>query len=85
MIKKTPSKKTLPPRSDGSTAPPRRLATVREACSYGHFSHTKAYDYIRDGRIKAYKRDTRTLIDLDTIDSMNAALPMIDPRGKKEG
>jgi hypothetical protein len=81
MIKKNPSTKPLPQRDDGSSAPPMRLATVREACAYGRFSHTKAYDYIAEGRIDAYKRDSRTLIDLDSIDAMHAkVLTKIEPK-----
>jgi hypothetical protein len=72
MIKKNPTTKPLPQRNDGSTAPPQRLGTVREACTYGRFSHTKCYDYIAHGRIDAYKRDSRTFIDLDSIDRMHA-------------
>jgi hypothetical protein len=83
MIKKNASTKPLPQRDDGSSAPPQRLATVREACMYGRFSHTKCYDYIKLGRINAYKRDSRTFIDLDSIDAMHAAvLTKIEPKEK---
>jgi len=81
MIKKNPSPKPLPLRDDGSSAPPQRLGTVREACAYGRFSHTKCYDYIGMGRIVAYKRDGRTFIDLDSIDAMHAkVLTKIEPK-----
>jgi hypothetical protein len=85
MIAKNPppTPKPLPTRADGSSAPPQRLGTVREACAYGRFSHTKIYDYINAGRIIAYKRDTRTMIDLDSIDAMNAAMPKVVPRKVK--
>ena len=53
----------------------RRLATIKEACRYGKFSHTKCYELISAKRIKAYKFDTRTLVDLDSIDTMFASLP----------
>jgi hypothetical protein len=82
MIKKTPSAKPLPARNDGSSAPKQRLGTVREACAYGRFSHTKCYDYIGAGQIDAYKRGNRTLIDLDSIDAMHAAMPKIAPKEK---
>lgn len=83
MISKNP-KKTFPPqKQDGDAEQPMRLATVREACQYGHFSHTKCYDYINDGRIDAYKRDSRTMIDLNSIDKMNAAMPKIAPKPPK--
>lgn len=81
MIGKNESAKPLPQRNDGSTAPPMRLGTVREACTYGRFSHTKCYDYIQAGRIDAYKRDNRTFVDLDSIDAMHAAvLTKINPK-----
>ncbi|WP_245476747.1 helix-turn-helix domain-containing protein [Bradyrhizobium sp. Leo170] len=53
----------------------RRLATIKEACRYGRFSHTKCYELINAKRIRAYKFDTRTLVDLDSIDAMFASLP----------
>jgi hypothetical protein len=85
MIAKNPSQnsKPLPTRADGSSAPPQRLGTVREACAYGRFSHTKCYDYINAGRIDAFKRDNRTFIDLDSIDAMHAAvLTKVVPKEK---
>jgi len=57
----------------------RRLATVKEACTYGRFSHTKCYSLINAGRIKAFKFDTQTRVDLDSIDEMYAALPPVTP------
>ncbi|MGY3344851.1 MULTISPECIES: helix-turn-helix domain-containing protein [unclassified Bradyrhizobium] len=80
MIKKNASPKPFPPRADGTSAPALRLATPREACAYGHFSHTKLYDYINEGKVDAYKRDRSTMIDLDSIDRMHAALPKIEPK-----
>lgn len=82
MIKKNASPKPFPPRADGTSAPALRLATPREACAYGRFSHTKLYDYINEGRVDAYKRDNRTFIDLDSIDRMHAALPKIEPSSR---
>jgi hypothetical protein len=83
MIKKNPSIKPLPQRDDGSSAPPMRLGTPREACAYGRLSHTKLYDRINAGDIDAYKRDSRTFIDLDSIDKMHAkVLTKITPKEK---
>lgn len=81
MIKKNLSNKPLPARADGSSSPTMRLATVREACAYGRFGHTKCYDYINAGKIAAYKRGRRTMIDLDSIDAFNASLQRIEPKG----
>jgi hypothetical protein len=58
-------------------APHRRcgLGTPREASeasSYGRFSHAKLYEPINAGRIE--QRDSRTFIDLDSIDVMYAAV-----------
>jgi hypothetical protein len=80
MIDKKPSNKPLPAREDGTSRPAMRLATVREACQYGRFSHTKCYDYINEGKIDAYKRDRQTLVDLDSIDRFNATLERIRPK-----
>lgn len=80
MIKKNSSNKPLPPRKDGTSAPPKRLATVREACAYGRFGHTKCYDLINGGEITAYKRGRQTMIDLDSVDAMHASLERIEPK-----
>ncbi len=80
MIPKNPKNKPLPARPDGTVAPPKRLATARQACDYGNFGHTLLYDLINAGRIDAYKRGRQTLIDLDSIDRMHAAMPRIAPR-----
>jgi excisionase family DNA binding protein len=63
----------------------RRLVTVKEACRYGRFGVTKCYALINEGRIDAYKFDTRTLIDLDSVDAMQALLKKITPRSKPRG
>src|SRR2546423_1530944 len=54
---------------------PQRLVTVREACRYGGFSHTKCYQLLNAGPIDAYKRDGRTLIDPGTGDYFKRAGP----------
>lgn len=82
MIPKNPSNKPLPAREDGTSAPAIRLATVREACTYGRFSHTKCYDFINKGLIVAYKRGRRTMVDLDSIDAFNASLQRIPPKSQ---
>jgi hypothetical protein len=86
MIKKKPRpEKSLPPRAGGTTVPPFRLGTPREACTYGRFSHTTLYDFINEGKVDAYKRGKSTLVDLDSIDRMHAALPKIRPKTKPQG
>lgn len=74
-------------RNDGQPAaeaspvhtPRRRLSEVKDACKYGVFGVTKCYELIREGRIRAYKFDHKTLIDLDSIDELHAAMPPIRP------
>jgi hypothetical protein len=61
-------------------SPLRRLATVKEACAHGKIGETELYDYLHDGTIKAYKRRTSTLVDLNTIDTFYASLPPFVPR-----
>jgi hypothetical protein len=56
--------------TEQATAP--RLATVKEACAYAKMGHTKLYEKINARAIVAYKRDRKTLVDLDSIDAMNA-------------
>jgi excisionase family DNA binding protein len=63
----------------GSSPPLRRLATVKEACAYGKIGETQLYAYLHDGTIKAYKRRTSTLVDLNTIDTFYASLPPFVP------
>ena len=51
---------------------PHRLATVKEACAYAKLGRTKLYEKINADAIVAYRREGKTLIDLDSIDAMNA-------------
>ena len=60
---------------DSQPTPARRLASVKVGCQYGGFGRTKCYELIKDGRIKAYKFDTRTLLDLNSIDELHRTLP----------
>lgn len=63
---------------------PRRLATVKEACDYGNFSRTFLYRRLGDQTIQAYKRGSRTMIDLNSIDSMNESLQPWTPRDSQK-
>lgn len=49
-----------------------RLATVKEACAYAKMSRSRLYEKINEGVIIAFKRDSKTLVDLDSIDAMHA-------------
>jgi excisionase family DNA binding protein len=57
--------------------PRRRLTSVKSACIYGCFARTKCYRLISAGHIRAYKFGSRTLIDLNSIDELHEALPLI--------
>jgi hypothetical protein len=57
--------------SDTLEIRPRRLATVKEACFYAKMGHTKLYEKINAEEIMAFRREGKTLIDLDSIDAMN--------------
>jgi hypothetical protein len=47
---------------------------------YGCMSHTRLYELIAAGKINAYKDGNKTLIDLNSVDARQAALPKIKPR-----
>ena len=69
-----------------TTLSPRRLATVKEACGYAKMGHTKLYEKLNEGAIVAYRREGRTLIDLDSIDAMHSiVLKLWKPEGKARG
>ena len=74
-------------KTDPYVEPPklRRLAPISEACAYGKMGQATLYRHLSTGLLKAYKRGNRTLVDLNTIDAMNEALPPYLPlrlRGK---
>jgi excisionase family DNA binding protein len=52
--------------------PPQRLATVKEACAYAKVGPTKLYEMMRAGDVRAFKHGRKTLVDLDSIDTMLA-------------
>ena len=62
---------------------PRRLVTVKEACVYGKMGHSKLYEYMAARRIKAYKREKTTLVDLNSIDALNESLPAFVTRSEQ--
>ncbi|TGN89938.1 DNA-binding protein [Bradyrhizobium yuanmingense] len=65
--------------------PMERLATIKEACAYGKIGRTKLYEKLNANLIRAFTREGRTLIDLDSIDAMNRALlKPWTPRAKQE-
>ena len=55
------------------THPP-RLATIKEACIYAKMGRTRLYEKLNAKVLRAFTREGRTLIDLDSIDEMNKAL-----------
>lgn len=66
-----------------------RLATVKEACAHGKIGRSMLYVLMKDRTIIAYRRDGKTLIDLDSVDAYNRAklkpwLPGTAPPKQKE-
>jgi hypothetical protein len=51
--------------------PSQRLATIKEACAYAKMGKSKLYRKLAAGDISAFKRDSQTLVDLNSIDAMN--------------
>ncbi len=75
----TTSSAASPLQAARGNATPRRLASIKEACEYGKFGHSKLYNLINEARVKAYKFGPRTLVDLDSIDAMFNELPPVVP------
>lgn len=61
----------------------RRLVPIKEACEYARISRSKLYLKMAANVIKAYKRDGKTMVDLNTIDDMHDTLPEFVPGGRK--
>ncbi len=57
----------------------RRLITFKEGLKHLRVGRTKAYELINAGKIIAYKQGHQTMIDADSIDLFQAALPRIEP------
>ena len=62
---------------ESDPTPRRRMASMKTACKYGGFAKTKCYELIHEGRIRAYKLGSKTLIDLASIDELHASLPQL--------
>jgi len=58
----------------------RRLVEFKDGCRYGKFGKTKAYELIAKKRIRAYKMEGKTMIDLDSVDEYHASLPRVESR-----
>ena len=61
----------------------RRLITFIEGLKQLRVGRTKAYELINAGKIIAYKQGHQTMIDADSIDAFQAALPRIRPGSLK--
>jgi excisionase family DNA binding protein len=55
----------------------RRLVEIKEACRYARMGRTRMFLLIRDGKIDAYKDGRRTLVDLNSVDQYQNALPRV--------
>lgn len=49
--------------------------SIREACAYGKFGRSRAYELIADGTLKVRKFGHKTLVQKASIDRMLAKLP----------
>jgi excisionase family DNA binding protein len=56
-----------------------RLLILKEACRYGGFQKTKAYQLIHEGRIDAYRMGRKLMIDRKSIDAYHKSLPKVGP------
>jgi hypothetical protein len=71
--------------------PRRRLITFKEGLKHLCVGRTKAYELINSGKIIAYKQGHQTMLDADSIDAFQAALPRVVPgslrptRGRRLG
>ena len=63
-----------------TAARPRRLVSVKRALEYADMGRTQLYEKIHANVIRAYKRGGKTMIDLNSIDDKNEALPPFVPR-----
>jgi hypothetical protein len=63
--------------------PRRRLITFKEGLKHLHIGRTKAYELINTGKIIAYKQGHQTMIDADSIEAFQAALPRVEPGSLK--
>jgi excisionase family DNA binding protein len=59
-----------------------RYVKIKEACRYGSFGLTKAYDLIKQEKIDAIKDGRSTKVDLDSIDRYHKTLPKYTPGSK---
>jgi excisionase family DNA binding protein len=53
------------------------VGTVQEAAKVGHCSVPTIYQMIREGKALAYKRGTRTLVDLDSVRRGIRLVPLV--------
>jgi excisionase family DNA binding protein len=58
-----------------ATDRPRRLVTVKEAWTYAKMGRSRFYELMAVGTFAAYKSGSRTLVDLDTVDTYLDNLP----------
>lgn len=58
----------------------RRLASPKEACAYAKICRTKLYQLVGDGRIRAFKLDRKTMVDLNSVDELLSTLPRVEPK-----
>ena len=58
----------------------RNLITFKEAITRLGFGSTTVYKLIASGKIDAFKKEGRTVVDAHSIDRYNDNLPKIEPK-----
>jgi excisionase family DNA binding protein len=74
------------PRPRHKVVPPGpRWALFPEAVAYAAVSANTMRDWIRDGRLPAYRIGPRLLqVDLDDVDALRRRVPTVEPRGRAD-
>jgi len=79
-INRTNQTKRVSTMSDDNIARMRpRLVLFKEGCRYLGYGKSKAYALIAEGKIKAFRMGSKTMLDLDSIDQYHASLPQLEP------
>ncbi len=56
------------------------LLRTKPACEYSGFMRSRLFEYLREGKLKAYKAGKQTLVDRRSLDALIASLPAWQPR-----
>jgi excisionase family DNA binding protein len=65
-------------RREDAVGPNPRFLKLSEACRYGGFGRTKAYELINSRTIKGVKMGRHTMVEIASIDRFHASLPRLN-------